>query len=189
MPHFRQNTRLPHGDYLGRRTYFVTICCDQRSPYLRSPGVAQCVLQLVQQTAAKYSFLLHAFCVMPDHLHVLAQGIEPHSDLSEFIRIFKQHTSFAFQKTCRHRLWEKSYYDYVLRPSDSIEGVACYIWWNPVRKQLCVIPQEFPFTGSQTIDWMKHSAQGRFYLNRPMENPRTSLKAGHYKLTSVVADL
>jgi hypothetical protein len=44
-----------------------------------------------------------------------------------------------------------------LRPSDAIEDVACYIWWNPVRKHLCANPREYPLSGSQTLDWMKHS--------------------------------
>jgi len=29
-----------------------------------------------------------------------------------------------------------------------------------VRKNLCSTPQEFPLSGSQTIDWMKRSALG-----------------------------
>ncbi|MGB7844780.1 MAG: transposase [Candidatus Acidiferrum sp.] len=100
----------------------------------------------------------HAFCLMPDHLHLLAEGAHAHSDLREYIRLFKQHSAFELRKFSRNRLWEKSYYDYVLRPADSIESVACYIWWNPVRKHLCAFPREYPFTGSQTIDWMTHSA-------------------------------
>jgi len=95
---------------------------------------------------------------MPDHLHLLAEGTHAQANLLEFIRLFKQRTSFEFRKSSPNRLWEKSYYDYVLRPSDSIEAVACYIWWNPVRKHLCARPKDYPFTGSQTIDWMKLSA-------------------------------
>ena len=96
---------------------------------------------------------------MPDHFHLLAEGLHDRSDLSEFIRVFKQRSAFAFRKSHRHpavvaglqtratTLWEMSYYDHILRPSDRIEDVACYIWWNPVRKKLCARPQEFPFSG------------------------------------------
>jgi REP element-mobilizing transposase RayT len=95
---------------------------------------------------------------MPDHSHVLAEGLHDRPDVREFIRVFKQRSAFAFRKSHRRRLWEMSYYDHILRPSDRIEDVACYIWWNPVRKQLCARPQEFPFSGSQTIDWIKRSS-------------------------------
>jgi hypothetical protein len=96
---------------------------------------------------------------MPDYLHILAEGTQPGADLREFIRIFKQDTAFAFRKTCSTRLWEKSYYDYILRPSDCVESVACYIWWNPVRQHLCECPRAYGFSGSQTIDWMKSVQQ------------------------------
>jgi hypothetical protein len=49
------------------------------------------------------------------------------------------------------------YYDHILRPNEVIEDVACYIWWNPVRKGLCEDPRLYPLSGSQTIDWMKKS--------------------------------
>lgn len=157
MPYYRRNTRLPPSHYLGPQTYFVTIGCDHRMPLLRSPVFAQRVLDLLHVTASNYSFLLHAYCIMPDHIHLLAEGIHAQSNLLEFIRLFKQHTSFEFKKSFPTRLWEKSFYDYVLRPSDPIQALACYIWWNPVRKHLCFRPQDYPLTGSQTIDWMKHS--------------------------------
>jgi putative transposase len=160
MPINRRIARLAPENYLGRQTYFITICCDQRAPYLRVQATAERVLHLLLECAASHSFRLHAFCLMPDHLHVLAEGAQPRCDLREFIRLFKLRTAFEFRKAHRKPLWEMSYYDHVLRPVDSIEDVACYIWWNPVRKGLCSHPREFPYSGSQTIDWIKRASSG-----------------------------
>ncbi len=107
---------------------------------------------------------------MPDHLHILAEGTDDHCDLREFIRLFKQRTAFEFRKSRRRPLWEMSYYDHILRPSDGMEDVACYIWWNPVRQQLCTHPREFPYSGSQTIDWIKRSATGSSW-SAPWKTP------------------
>jgi putative transposase len=170
VPYHRKNTRLRPSHYIGQRRYFITICCDGRKPRLHYPPFAQDVLRLLKQYAARYNFLLHAFCVMPDHLHFLAEGTHPTSDVREFVRLFKQHTAFEFRKTSSVRLWEKSYYDYILRPSDSIESVACYIWWNPVRKNLCARPEAFSLSGSQTIPWMKRAAAGISW-SAPWKNP------------------
>ena len=71
---------------------------------------------------------------MPDHIHSLAEGTHDTSDLHEFVRLFKLRTALEFRKLRGTALWEMSYYDHVLRPSDTIEEVATYIWWNPVRK-------------------------------------------------------
>lgn len=158
MPIHRKVRRLATHNYFGRQTYFVTICCDQRAPYLREDSTAQGVLSLLLECAANRSFRLHAFCLMPDHVHILAEGIHDRCDLREFVRLFKQRSAFSFRKLCGCPLWEMSYHDHILRSSDGIEDVACYIWWNPVRQKLCAHPGEFPNSGSQTIDWIKRSA-------------------------------
>ena len=156
----RKVRRLAPENYLGRQTFFVTICCDQRASYLGEPSIAESVQSLLLECAASCGFSLHAHCVMPDHIHFLAQGTHDRCDLREFVRLFKQRTSFAFRKLRGCALWEMSYYDHILRSSDPIEEVACYIWWNPGRQKLCARPGEFPYSGSQTIDWIKRSALG-----------------------------
>jgi len=156
----RKVRRLPHRNYLGRQTYFVTICCNQRFKYLREQVTARRVLSSLLECAADLSFRLHAFCLMPDHIHILAEGIHDRCDLREFVRLFKQRTAFAFRKQRGLALWEMSYHDHVLRSSDRVEAVACYIWWNPVRQKLCGHPGEFPYSGSQTIDWIRSSSLG-----------------------------
>ena len=157
MTIFRKNTRLPPENYIGPRTYFVTICCDMRQNHLAEPRMADRVVTLLREGAAHQSFLLHAYCLMPDHLHLLVEGTSPHSDLLEFMRVFKLRTAFEFRKTHGARLWEMSYYDHILRPSDPVEDVARYIWWNPVRKRLCSSPQEYLYSGSLTIPWMQRA--------------------------------
>jgi len=157
VPTNRKSTRLPKENYLGERAYFITVCCDHRHPYLGDPDTAQAILRILLQSAASRSFLIHAYCVMPDHFHVLAQGAHPTSNALEFIRVFKLCTAFQFKRESKKKLWELSYHDHILRKPREIEDVACYIWWNPVRKGLCEQPVEYPFSGSQTIPWMKVS--------------------------------
>jgi len=96
---------------------------------------------------------------MPDHLHLLVEGNTHRSGLLNFMRVFKLRTAFEFRKSTNLRLWEMSYYDHILRRADALEAVACYIWWNPVRKQLCAAPAAFPYSGSNTIQWMQCSAK------------------------------
>lgn len=158
MTILRKRTRLPAGNYIGPRTYFITICCDRRQTHLALPQIADRVVALLHECAARQAFQLHAYCAMPDHLHLLAQGTVPESNLIELIRVFKLRTAFEFRKSQALRLWEMSYYDHILRENDSLENVACYIWWNPVRKGLCAAARDYPYSGSQTIDWIKHSS-------------------------------
>jgi len=154
MPIKRKCIRLSPENYLGERAYFVTICCDDRQPHLAAPDTARDVLAALLESASSFYFLLHAYCIMPDHIHLLVEGTQPSSNLMEFVRVFKLRTAFRFKKSKKKRLWEFSYHDHVLRRLNQIEDVACCIWWNPVRKGLCAKPGEYAFSGSQTIHWM-----------------------------------
>jgi len=87
--HPRKQIRLRPENYQGRQSYFVTVCCDSRRTYLGKAEIAERVITLLRECAAHASFLLHAYCVMPDHLHFLAEGTSGEANLPEFVRVFK----------------------------------------------------------------------------------------------------
>jgi putative transposase len=151
MPEFRRrNIRLAAGYYRGRRFYFVTICFHRRRSYGAEPRLAAWLVRLLREEAAGCGFFVHAYCVMPDHLHLLAAGADDASNLAKFVESFKQRTAVEFSRGSRGCLWQITYYDRILRESDSADRVAWYIWMNPVRKGLCHEPRDYPFLGSFT---------------------------------------
>jgi putative transposase len=156
MPFYRQRKiRLPAERYRGRHTYFVTICTEQRRPVFTERPEGHWVLEHLREYAARASFCLHAFCAMPDHVHFRAEGTTDTCDLTPFAEGFKQRTGFEYRSRSGAMLWQKRFHDYVLRDTDAIEDIACYIWMNPVRKGLCAKPEEYPLSGSHTIEWIK----------------------------------
>ncbi len=158
MPFFKKRLRLIADDYLGRRIYFVTIGTERRTPFFADLSTGQWLLDRLLEAAAHQNFSLHAYCVMPDHVHFLCEGLSDASDLMKFVNGLKQRTAYEFRKKQGSRLWQMRFYDHILRPREAIEDAACYIWWNPVRKGFCDNPHLYPLSGSQTIDWVKHSS-------------------------------
>ncbi len=88
---------------------------------------------------------------MPNHLHLLLEGDEK-SDLIKFIQYYKQATGFDFKQKTGGDLWQKSYYDHVLRKDEAIRGVMLYILNNPVRKGIVNHYLEYCFSGSFVIN-------------------------------------
>ena len=158
MPFYKTNVRLPRHNYLGKRIYFVTLCAERRAPIFSDQQFSLWLLKQLFMTAANHNFLLHAYCVMPDHVHILAEGRSDSSDLIRFVESFKQHTAYEFRKTSGSRLWQMRFYDHILRASDKLESVAQYIWANPVRRGLSDIAASYSLSGSQTIDWKERTA-------------------------------
>ena len=149
MPAFqRKNIRLPSNNYLGKRDYFVTICTHNRKPYLSEPTTILPIIDRLKSESIRHAFDIHAYCAMPDHLHVLATGNSDYSDLLLFINSYKKHTEFDFHRRAKNQLWQFKFYDHILRSASALHDVATYIWMNPVRKSICANPADYPYSGS-----------------------------------------
>jgi putative transposase len=149
----RKEHRLNREEYFGQRWFFITMCCEHREPVFLKQDRADWIVAVLKAEAVAHQFLVDAYCVMPDHLHFLVLGTTPTSNLFTFVKSFKQKTAYVYQKEHGTRLWQKSYYDHVLRSNEKSSHVAAYIWMNPVRKGLCKNFDEYPFLGSFTRPW------------------------------------
>ena len=85
---------------------------------------------------------------MPDHLHLLLET----DQCIDFVKSFKQKTSYAFKQESGKTLWQKSYYDHILRPEENFTGVMKYIFNNPVRAGIVKHYLDYPQSGSLEID-------------------------------------
>jgi putative transposase len=150
-----KNIRLPATNYVGQHWYFVTICCAERRHIFADSARALRLIEHLGDEAASHQFAVRAYCVMPDHLHALVLGLGPTSDMLALVKMLKQKTAYEFQRAFPRPLWQKKFYDHILRPNDSPAGVAAYIWMNPVRKGFCASPLDYPFSGSFALDWRK----------------------------------
>jgi len=151
----RKNIRLPRHCYVEQQWYFLTACAQGRVAAFRNAGLVEEHLALLGERARAEGFAVQAYCFMPDHLHLLVSGSDPTSDCLTFINGFKQRSGFRFKQRAGQQLWQQKSYDHILRPGERWEAVAYYIWMNPVRSGLCKQPQEWPFSGSQTVDWRR----------------------------------
>jgi putative transposase len=144
----RRPGRLPSVAYVGIQRYFLTLCTAERREWFKERVIVEQVLLQLFARAATESFSIPAYCVMPDHLHLLAEGTTVESRLERFVSSFKQKTGFAFLKQCRARLWQDGYYDRIVRDDEETLAVVRYILDNPVRKGLVSKFNDYPFSGS-----------------------------------------
>jgi putative transposase len=146
----RKKIRLASFNYLGLQRYFITLCCFRRQELFSNSERCRHLLELLQTECASRNFGVPAYCLMPDHLHFIAEGLDPASDLLHLLKSFKIKSS----RKCATReglsLWQRGFYEHILRPGENAESVAWYIWLNPVRKGMVSKAQDYPFAGSFT---------------------------------------
>jgi len=102
----------------------------------------------LSQSAVDHCFTIPAYCLMPDHVHLRAEGTTPGADLRRFVSSFKQNSGFTFSRERAARLWQKGYYDRVLRDDEATLTVVRYILENPVRAGLVARFSDYPYAGS-----------------------------------------
>ena len=143
--------RLEHHEYRGPQQYFLTICTFQRFHHFTDGALVADVHALFLRTAIENRFAILAYCYMPDHLNLLVEGLSDAANLRSFVSLAKQHSGFATRHRVTPRLWQKGYFERVLRDDDDSFNVARYVVQNPVRAGLVRSSDDYPFTGSTIL--------------------------------------
>ena len=146
----RKSPRLAHFDYVGPFAYSLTLVTRDRAPLFREQRVVDAILHCLTRSYTRYGFSLHAYCLMPDHLHLLVSG-DKDSSLRDFVHRFKQLSGLRYKQEHGAQLWQISYHDHVLRRDEDLQALARYIWDNPVRAGLIQDRNEYPFSGPRSM--------------------------------------
>jgi len=116
-------------------------------------GFGRCILRDHRAAAAckthlysmhEKTMVLHAFALMPNHVHVLVTP-DPSLSLGDFMKKLKGGSSLAINRAIGEsgRLWQPDYFDRLIRDDDHFDKTLKYIEWNPVKANLCVDPKHF----------------------------------------------
>ncbi len=131
--------RLARPYYLGSRSYFLTICASQRRKLFTDQRLVELLVNELAQFRSQ-GFSIYAYCFMPDHCHVLAVAMTDTSDLAKAVRAFKGASAAHVRALGIRNLWQRDYYDHILRSGESFDAAAAYIFENPVRSGLASDP-------------------------------------------------
>ena len=134
--------------YVGLHRYSLTFCTHERRKLFVEPAVVELVTKNLLRAATEQRFAVTAYCFMPDHVHVLIEGLSEDSDCKQFIKRFKQYAGYYYSQAQRDTLWQRYGFEHVLRDDEVTLNVARYILANPVRAGLARTVEEYPYTGS-----------------------------------------
>ena len=155
--------RLSGFSYIGAYQYFVTCCTNHRRDVFRADDEARWLIEQILQTFESRQFAVIAYCVMPDHVHLLIEGLTGDADFKAAMHAWKLTTAFAWKKRTGDRLWQAGFYEHTLRNEESAPSVVRYILANPARAGLVSEGDVYPHMGSSryslrelneaVIDW------------------------------------
>ncbi|HEY4357705.1 MAG TPA: transposase [Acidobacteriaceae bacterium] len=125
-------------------TFFVTSRTYQSRRIFEVPRNAELLLDTLQHYRREGHYKLHAFVVMPDHIHLLLtpQGVT----LERAMMLIKG--GFSRRMESKFPVWQKSFTDHRVRDAGEFQIRRRYIHENPVRARLCFIAEEYPFSSA-----------------------------------------
>jgi putative transposase len=149
--HHRRSIRLKGYDYSTAGAYFITICTHDREQLfgdivdrtmvLNELGnIAQLHWQKLEQHHV--NLILDRSVVMPNHLHgimILDSSIEDSKSISEIIGSFKTFSAREINKIRKLKgvpVWQRNYYEHIIRTETELDYVRQYIVNNPINWQI-----------------------------------------------------
>jgi putative transposase len=144
--------RLPEAAYRGRRTVSITACVEGRRRLFQDEEAVGAMVDILRHWCSETVCLVPIYCFMPDHMHLLIQGIEERSQPKRAMDGFKVGAGLWVARNRPRFELQKDYHDHIVRTSDDWRRHAFYVFHNPVRAGLVEDPCAYPFTGTIGFD-------------------------------------
>jgi putative transposase len=122
-------------------------CCGPR--WLSEPRIAELVVGAIRKGESELAhYILFAFVVMPNHVHLL---LRPQVELRRLTNGLKGATARCANRIL-HRtgtaFWQDESFDHWLRKNDDFERIKSYIERNPVTAGLVKRPEDWPWSSA-----------------------------------------
>ena len=142
----------PTFDYVGRHHYFLTFVTYSRRRVFTAADVVDLALTQILRAAEKHSFKVIAYCFMPDHVHLVVEGLSDDSNLKSFAKLAKQYAGYYYARAhSGAKLWQHGTNDHIIRDHVDLLDRVRYVLHNPVAAGMVTKPEDYPFQGSQSF--------------------------------------
>ena len=138
----RKNPRLKNYDYTQNGYYFITICTKEKVHYfgkiadeiMQYSDIGKIAIDCIEKINDIYkSIKLEKYVVMPNHIHmILVTQKEAPISVSRVIKQYKEQIT----KQINESIWQKSYYDHIIRSEEDYSKIWKYIDGNMLKWDL-----------------------------------------------------
>ena len=140
--------RLPDSQQQRHRRKRIEAALDDGhgACFLADSRIARLVVDALQRFDGE-RYHLHAWCVMPNHVHVLVTPLGGHR-LSAVLHSWKSFTAKEANRQLGRSgsFWMPEYFDRAIRDERHFRAAVAYIEHNPVQAGLCEAPGNWPWS-------------------------------------------
>ena len=135
--------------YQSRPRYFITACTYRRRKLLVCPHIHKALRHHWVKSLNLYGWAIGSYVVMPDHVHFFCTDANSDTPLSRMVGSWKQWSSkdICPLLNIEAPLWQKEFFDHMIRSGESYSEKWEYVRQNPVRAGLVTDANDWLYRG------------------------------------------
>jgi len=136
--------------YIPNAIVFITCVTRDRYPYLKSKKDVDLFFATLASVNEINPFELLAYVVLPDHFHWLMKVDEPSGNFSRVMHSVKRNITQNYKHIhdvqTSLNIWQRGFWDHVIRDERDLELHCDYIHWNPIKHGYVTQPEDWPYS-------------------------------------------
>ena len=147
-------------------SYFFTVVTHERQPIFRNPDAVALFQAGVDHIRLRHPFQIDAFVILPDHIHTVWTLPDGDADFSKRWRLIKEAFTKPFARSPQHSapsasrrskgeqaVWQRRFWEHVIRNDDDYAAHIDYIHYNPVRHGFVAAARDWAY--SSFLEWVE----------------------------------
>lgn len=135
VPHKLEELRKMPGKQFVAADRHLDAATDGPS-WMRDPKIAECVRTVLLRGAEMKQYVLHAYVVMPNHVHILLDPIVDMPRIARGIKGVSARDANQALGRIGKPFWQNESFDHWIRNPAEFERVRGYVERNPVKARL-----------------------------------------------------
>jgi len=132
--------------YVANAIYFVTVVTRDRQPIFADRTNLLRLRTVLHSVRDLYPFQMHAYVFLPDHLHLLMH-VPQSTNISKLMQSLQWNYTMAHKRERglaeKVSLWQRGYWDHVVRDTLDFERHLNYVHYNPVKHGYVARPGDY----------------------------------------------
>ena len=131
------------------RPYFVTTNTADRNPIFSDSAANAVLIRVIEEIRAETRFHLHAWVMMPDHIHLVASTPDG-VPIGRVMGLIKGRFANRWNREngTAGAMWQSRFHERALRSPDALRSAIDYIHMNPVVAGLVDQPQDYRWSSA-----------------------------------------
>jgi len=125
-----------HRYYYPNQIVFITQIVNRRKALFDKPNDTDLLVRILKKVKVIHPFSMLAYVFMPDHFHILIRPTGQ-SNFSQIMHSIKLNFTHAYKQNLNYKgsliLWQKRFWDHIIRDEKDLENHIHYIHYNPVK--------------------------------------------------------